>query len=100
MIDEAFEDAELVQYQKDPAKARAVLEAAGWVQGDDGIYAKNDLYRNEIKAVITVGVGNNARKNNLDLLLADSVTEAGFQVNVEVVDFNVLLDHFYGAFKG
>ncbi len=100
MIDEAFEDAELVQYQKDPAKARAVLEAAGWVQGDDGIYAKNDLYRNEIKAVITVGVGNNAWKNNLDLLLADSVAEAGFQVNIEVVDFNVLLDHFYGAFKG
>ena len=43
---------------------------------------------------------NTTWKNNLDLLLVDAPTEAGFKVNVEVVDFNVLLDHFYGSFKG
>lgn len=95
MIDEAFEDAELVKYQKDPAKAREVLEAAGWKQGSDGIYEKDGR-----KAEITIGVGNTAWKNNLDLLLAESVGEAGFKVDVEVVDFNVLLDHFYGSYAG
>ncbi len=89
---EEWVKANLIDYTKDPAKAREVLEADGWVMGDDGIYVKDG-----IKAVVHSASGSQEWVDSLNLVTADSVKESGILFDCQNVDFAVLLDAYYGS---
>lgn len=95
MIDDAWIAENLVDYKYDAAKVKEILEAAGWAKGDDGIYAKDGE-----KLVINVGCGDQNWVDSLNLVTNKSVEELGIQFKFNVVDFAVLLEHYYGTFKG
>lgn len=98
MIDEAWVDANLTKYEYDPAKAVEVMEKAGWERGSDKIFAKT-IDGEEVKAEINIAVGAASWQNPLNLLLANSVEESGIKVNIHLIDFNVLLSHYYGSIQ-
>lgn len=95
MIDDAWVDANLTNYSYDPAMVATTLEAAGWAKGDDGIYAKDGE-----KLIINVACGSADWADSLNLVTNKSVAETGIQFKFNVVDFAVLLEHYYGSYKG
>ena len=67
-------------YDYDPEKARAVLEAAGCVMGEDGFYERNG---EKLAFVISVGAGDQVR---LDIAqaAAQQIREIGIDCTVEI----------------
>ncbi len=98
-IAESWIEANLIDYTKDPDKAIKVMEDAGWVRGDDGIFAKEvtvDGETKEMKAVIGIGAGSQDWADALNLSTGKMEKEIGIKVIVESIDFNILLNHYYG----
>lgn len=88
-------DEELTDYSKDPAKAIEVMEAAGWTRGDDKIFEKDG-----VKAELSIASPSTDWASAMSLVTDKTVDEIGIKVNIESVDFNVLLEHYYGSYKG
>ena len=73
-----YEDAE--HYDYDPEKARAVLEAAGCVLGEDGFYTRNG---ETVGFVISVGAGDQVRID-MAQIVAQQLREIGMDVTVDI----------------
>lgn len=95
MIDEAWVEKNLINYTYDPAKAKSLLEDNGWTMGKDGVYEKDG-----IKAVVSVAAGTQDWADSLNIVTNKSVEETGIYFDVNPIDFAVLLEHYYGTFKG
>ncbi len=91
MIDEQWIEENIDPLTFDPAKARSVLEEAGWEMNADGIYEKNGE-----TAEIRIACGNTAWSDYLNNTLANTVEESGIKFVIDIVDFAVLLDHYNG----
>lgn len=73
-----YEDVE--HYDYDPEKARAVLEAAGCVLGEDGFYTRNG---ETVGFVISVGAGDQVRID-MAQIIAQQLREIGMDVTVDI----------------
>jgi peptide/nickel transport system substrate-binding protein len=73
-----YEDVE--HYDYDPEKARAVLEAAGCVLGEDGFYTRNG---ETVGFVISVGAGDQVRID-MAQIVAQQLREIGMDVTVDI----------------
>lgn len=73
-----YEDVE--HYDYDPEKARAVLEAAGCVLGEDGFYTRNGEM---VGFVISVGAGDQVRID-MAQIVAQQLREIGMDVTVDI----------------
>lgn len=73
-----YEDVE--HYDYDPEKARAVLEAAGCVLGEDGFYTRNG---ETVGFVISVGAGDQVRID-MAQIVAQQLREIGMEVTVDI----------------
>ncbi len=91
MIDDAWIEENVDPLTYDPAKARSVLEEAGWVENADGIYEKDGVV-----ADIRIACGGDPWPDYLNNTTANSVEESGIKFTVDTVDFAVLLDHYNG----
>lgn len=73
-----YEDVE--HYDYDPEKARAVLEAAGCVLGEDAFYTRNG---EAVGFVISVGAGDQVRID-MAQIVAQQLREIGMDVTVDI----------------
>lgn len=73
-----YEDVE--HYDYDPEKARAVLEAAGCVLGEDGFYTRNG---ETVGFVLSVGAGDQVRID-MAQIVAQQLREIGMDVTVNI----------------
>ena len=73
-----YEDVE--HYDYDPEKARAVLEAAGCVRGEDGFYTRNG---ETVGFVLSVGAGDQVRID-MAQIVAQQLREIGMDVTVDI----------------
>ena len=74
-----YEDVE--HYDYDPEKARAVLEAAGCVLGEDGFYTRNG--ESVVWFVLSVGAGDQVRID-MAQIVAQQLREIGMDVTVDI----------------
>lgn len=75
-----YNNAKVEQYTYDPAKAREILEAAGCVMGEDGIYVRDG---ERLSFVISVGAGDQVR---LDIAqaAAQQIKAVGIDCTVDI----------------
>jgi peptide/nickel transport system substrate-binding protein len=80
----------------DPGRARALLDAAGWRLGADGVRAK-DGTRMEFDVLVTAGVAE--RMEMLQLVAAD-LAAVGIVVHVREAQFNQVIARMLGPANG
>lgn len=79
----------LSTYQpRDVAKAKALLEGAGWTLGSDGIYEKGGV---KLSTLAAVRAGKPDRAKFMQLL-SDQVRECGIDIRFKEIDFQALLN--------
>ena len=74
----------------DPAAARALLDAAGWKTGPDGIRIKNGQ---RLSFTLLTNNGNEIRRD-IASLVQDDLKQIGVEVKVEIYEWTVLLSRF------
>ena len=80
----AFPSEGLETYQpRDVAKAKALIEGAGWTMGSDGIYEKNGQ---KLATAVTVRAERPARSKFMQLV-SDQVRECGMDITFKEIDF-------------
>jgi ABC-type transport system substrate-binding protein len=80
----AYPSEGLETYQpRDVAKAKALIEGAGWTMGSDGIYEKNGV---KLATVVTVRAERPARSKYM-ALLSEQVKECGMNITYKELDF-------------
>lgn len=94
-IAQSWVDANLTNYAKDTDKANEIMTDAGWEKGKDGIYAK-EVDGETVKAVVGIGAGSQDWADALNLSTRHMEKEVGIAVIIEPIDFNILLNHYYG----
>ena len=76
----------------DPAAARALLDAAGWKVGPDGIRVKDGK---QFSITLLANNGNEVRRD-IATLVQDDLKQVGIEVKVEIYEWAVLLKRFVG----
>jgi ABC-type transport system substrate-binding protein len=80
----AFPSEGLDTYQpRDVAKAKALIEGAGWTMGSDGVYEKDGV---KLATVVPVRAERPARSKFMQLL-SDQVRECGINITFKEIDF-------------
>ena len=74
-------------YPLDPARAKELIEAAGWKLGDDGIYAKDGR---RLSTTVAVRAGFPERTRWLELV-AEQVRACGIELRVAEVPFGAIV---------
>lgn len=74
---------DVVQEGYDPAKARQLLDQAGWVTGPDGIRARNGV---RASLTLTTTVGNQTRERAQEILI-DAYRQVGIEVKAKNAAF-------------
>lgn len=74
----------------DPAAARALLDAAGWKPGPDGIRMKNGQ---RLSFTLVTNNGDEIRRD-IATLIQDDLKQIGVEVKVEIYEWTVLLKRF------
>lgn len=74
----------------DPAAARALLDAAGWKSGPDGIRMKNGQ---RLSFTLVTNNGDEIRRD-IATLIQDDLKQIGVEVKVEIYEWTVLLKRF------
>jgi len=97
----AFDD-NVPLYEFDLEKAAALLEEAGWVDDDSDAstprVAKGAMYAEDgtpLAFVLKANTGNESSES-IGTLLMEQWGAAGFDVDFQTIDFNILLDEFVG----
>ena len=75
-----YNNEDVERYDYDPAAARAVLEGAGCVLGEDGLYTRDG---ETVGFVLSVGAGDQVRID-LAQIAAQQLREAGMDVTVDI----------------
>ncbi len=91
MIDDAWIAENIDPLTYNPETARSILEEAGWVTNERGVYEKDG-----VEASVRIACGGEPWPDYLNNTLAHSIEESGIEFIVDTVDFAVLLDHYYG----
>jgi peptide/nickel transport system substrate-binding protein len=85
-------DNELEPYAYDLDEANMLLDEAGWVEGPDGVRVKDG---ERLELVITTNAGNETREN-ITLLVQETLNSIGFDVKAEIVEFSTLVGELVG----
>lgn len=80
-------DANLKPLAYDPEAAKKMLDEAGWKAGADGIREKDGV---KAKFTLITNQGN-TRREAVATIIKDSLVQVGIEVDVQTIDFNVLL---------
>ena len=91
MIDQDWVDDNLIKYTANKDKVNEILSGAGWEKGSDGIWAKDGE-----KLVIEVATPGQNWADTLNLTLSKTAKDYGIKFNVKLLDFAVMLNHYYG----
>ncbi len=78
----------LNKYPKDEAKAKSLIEGAGWTLGSDGIYEKAGK---KLSTVVAVRAGRPNRAKWMQLM-ADQVKNCGIEIKFKETDFGAILN--------
>lgn len=84
----AYPTSGLNTYEKDPAKAKALIEGAGWTLGADGIYEKDGQ---KLSTVVAVRAERPDRSKWMQLV-GDQVKECGIDLQFKEIDFAAILN--------
>ena len=84
----AYDPEGLNDYAYDPAKARALLEADGWVLGADGVYAKDGQ---RLEFTMLTNSGNKIRETLLQVAV-EQYRQIGVSVTPQTESFEALTD--------
>ncbi len=95
MIDDAWVDENLIKYEPNVDKVNEIMTTDGWVKNADGIWEKNGE-----TTEISIAVPMQNWADSLNLVLANTKDTYGIKFNVEMIDFSVLLNHYYGFGAG
>lgn len=88
----AYNDA-LQPYAYDLEMARQLLEEAGWVDSDgDGVREKDG---NKLSLALVTNAGNTTRED-LGALVQDQLTQVGFAIDFQAIDFGVMVEQMLG----
>jgi ABC-type transport system substrate-binding protein len=85
-----FFDPKIQPLPYDPAAAKALLDAAGWKVGPDGIRTKNG---ERLSFTLLANNGNEVRRD-IATLVQDDLKQIGVEVKVEIYEWAVLLKRF------
>lgn len=91
MIDEEWVDSNLTKYTPDAAKVDEILSAEGWEKNASGLWAKDGEVLD-----IQLLAPSQSWADSLNLTLGKTAEEFGIQFTVSVIDFSILLNHYYG----
>lgn len=91
MIDEDWVDSNLTKYTANKEKVDEILSGAGWAKGSDGIWEK-DGERLELEVLVP----GQSWADTLNLTLGQTGEDFGIKFNVALLDFSILLNHYYG----
>ncbi len=83
-------DPSVTRYPLDPAKARALLDAAGWQPGPDGIRVR-DGKRLEVEMATVTGIITRA---NAEVLVQQNLREIGMEVSVHNAPASLLFSSY------
>ncbi len=91
-IDWAY-DPSIAPYDYNLDGAKALLEEAGWVDSDgDGIREKDGK---TLTLSLVTNAGNQVRED-LGVLVQDQLTQVGFEIKFEAIDFGVMVEQMLG----
>jgi len=85
-----FYNPEVPKFSYDPAKARALLMAAGWRQGADGVFAKNGK---PFEFTILTNQGNDIRQRTAEIIQR-RLQEIGIKVRIRIVEWATFIKEF------
>jgi len=85
-----FFDPKVQPLTYDPIAARALLDAAGWKPGPDGIRVKDGK---RLSFTLLTNNGNDVRRD-IATLVQDDLKQVGIEVKVEIYEWAVLLKRF------
>ncbi len=85
-----FFDPKVQPLPYDPTTARALLDAAGWKPGSDGIRVKNGQ---RLSFTLLTNNGNEVRRD-IATLVQDDLKQIGVEVKIEIYEWAVLLKRF------
>jgi peptide/nickel transport system substrate-binding protein len=95
-------DPELATYDYDPEKAAELLTEAGWIDDDNDAstprVAQGAMYAEDgtsLAFVLKANTGNDSSET-IGTLLKEQWGAVGFNVDFQMIDFNILLDEFVG----
>lgn len=92
-IDWAY-NSELTPYAQDLELAASILDEAGWTDGDgDGVRENAD--GTPLSFTIMTNAGNETREN-IAVLLKETLDEAGFAIELEIIDFGTVVQKLLG----
>jgi len=83
-----FANRNIVPIEYDPAQAEALLDAAGWPRGSDGIREQGGV---RFAFTLITNQGNDMRRDAAALIQAD-LAKVGIEVEVETYEFAVLVN--------
>jgi peptide/nickel transport system substrate-binding protein len=88
----AYDDS-IQPYAYDLDQAGALLDEAGWVDSDgDGIREKEGQ---TLSLSLVTNAGNTTRED-LGALVQDQLGQVGFEINLEIIDFGVMVEQMLG----
>ncbi len=84
---------DLAPYPYDLEAARVFLEEAGWVDSDgDGVREKDG---NTLSLSLVTNAGN-ATREDLGVLVQDQLSQVGFAIDFQAIDFGVMVEQMLG----
>lgn len=84
-----WHDGNVTHYPFDPAKSRAILDAAGWKLGDDGVRAKG---KDRLAFVLSMSNGNDTATDEAAEFQAD-MRAIGIDVSIKQLDYATFIDN-------
>lgn len=84
---------DLVPYAQDLERAQAILEEAGWVDGDgDGVREKDGQ---RLTFSLMTNAGNETREN-IGIVAKDVLDSIGFEITLDYLEFGAVVDRLVG----
>lgn len=91
-----FHNPNVAIYEYDLARASAILDELGWTDGDGDGFREDDR-GNEIAFVMATNEGNEVREQVTEIIHR-GMTEIGLNVDLQVVDFGVLVGQLTASY--
>src|SRR5690606_12922313 len=92
---EYWANPDVEKYPFDPERAGQLLDEIGWQQRSPGAIRTNDS-GDQLSYTLVTNAGNPAREQ-LAAIFGDTAREIGVDVDVQYIDFNIIVDQLYST---